>query len=110
MTKIPIKIKKALYVSEQINRYFYTTRAALDDWYKKGGLFRYDDFQSPEALYQKYKEIVFDYMTTHPDTHEVKYDFIFKRQNMRKMYGMPKGTKISFDYLVAMEKLNGKPF
>ncbi len=110
MAKMSVKIKKAIYVSEQLCRYFYTTMEALDDWCKNDGLFSDDNFQSPDALYQKFKEIVFNYMSTHPDTYEVKNDFIIKRRNMRKMYGMPKGTKISFDYLVTMEKLNGKPF
>ena len=82
MANIPIKIKKAIYVSEQLCRYFYTTMEALDDWCKNDGLFSDDNFQSPDALYQKFKEIVFNYMSTHPDTLEVKNDFIITMSNM----------------------------
>lgn len=110
MAKMSVKCGKAKYVSDRIDRYYYTMLIAHDEWWKNGGVFEFEDFQSTAALYQKFQEITFEYLITHPDTDEVKFDFRFKRERMRKMYSMPKGKKIPFYQLVAMENLNGKPF
>lgn len=110
MGKILVSCHKAKYVADQINRYYYTMLTALDEWRKNGGIFEFDDFSSPEALYQRFQEITFEYLLTHPDTDEVKFDLQRKREIMREMYNMPKGEKIPFLQILAMEKLQGYQF
>lgn len=110
MVKTSVKNFKAMYVADRIDRYYFTMLTAFDEWRKNGGIFEFDDFSSPEALYQRFQEITFEYLLTHPDTDEVKFDTQRKRETMREMYNMPKGKKIPFLELIAMEILNGKPF
>lgn len=108
MTQKSVKIAKAIYVSEHMNRYPNIIRElfyALGDWDE---FFTSTDLSSPEKLYKNIQQMVVFMLEIQSNHYELKNDLKRKRAEIRKMYDLPKGKKIPFFDILAIEKLLGK--
>ncbi len=110
MAKISVRCSKAKYVAEHCDQYFNIFNDALCEFLQSGASFTKDDLSSSQKIINALKSIIFCYIMCNPNHYELKASLKSKRAIMRINNALPKGTKIPFELLVAMEKLQGYQF
>lgn len=104
---ISVNCGKARYVSDHLELYPNIFRDALRDFLQRGNSFTTEDLSSPQKILRKLKILTFCYVMLNPNHYELKASLKSKRAIIRINYALPKGKKIPFFELLAIEKLLG---